>query len=155
MRMKAKGGRPRTKTLFIVTTIRSTYTFRWLAYHSPSHYFLASLIYHVLGWMAWQGRGSLFIGLQGHWIIYMWQNHSSWSKFYILPWKYLVLAISLIYFYLDILENSMENILFLIVEKSVEVCLASFNRIITKLHDLLSSILVVKGGVVFLTPLND
>ena len=58
-------------------------------------------------------------------------------------------------FYLDILENSMENILFLIVEKSVEVWLASFNRIITKLHDLLSSILVVKGGVVFLTPLND
>ena len=27
-------------------------------------------------WMAWQGRGSLFIGLQGHWIIGMWQNHS-------------------------------------------------------------------------------
>ena len=58
-------------------------------------------------------------------------------------------------FYLDILENSMENILFLIVEKNVEVWLGSFNRIITKLHDLLSSILVVKGGVVFLTPLND
>ena len=46
VRMKAKRGRHRTKTLFIVTTIRSTYTFRWLAYHSPSHYFLASLIYH-------------------------------------------------------------------------------------------------------------
>ena len=35
-----------------------------------------TLIYHALGWMAWQGRGSLFIGLQGHWIIDMWQNHS-------------------------------------------------------------------------------
>ena len=51
--------------------------FMWLSQHSPSHYFLASLIYHALGWMGWQGRGSLFIGLQDHWIIYMWQNHSS------------------------------------------------------------------------------